>query len=75
MTLRFQGDTNEYQQLVISGFSWILYNKWSCIYSISLDSTGGYCRLAIPLNLLNGCRIKSLYGYEEVYVCLHIRCK
>ena len=69
MTLRFQGDTNEYQQLVISGFSQD-YTISGHAFTAYLDSTGGYCRLAIPLNLLNSLPYKKFVWIYERSLCM-----
>lgn len=63
LTLRYQGDTNEYKQLIVSNFvqTYTISGKGFTAY---LDSTGGYCRLAIPLNLLNSLPYKK---FEWVY--------
>ena len=69
MTLRFQGDANEYQQLVISGF------EQNCTisghgFTAYLDSTGGYCRIAIPLTLLNSLPYKKFVWIYERSLCM-----
>ena len=69
MTLRFQGDANEYQQLVISGFSQD-YTISGNAFTAYLDSTGGYCRLAIPLNLLNSLPYKKFVWIYERSLCM-----
>lgn len=69
MTLQFQGDTNEYQQLVISGFSQD-YTISGHAFTAYLDSTGGYCRLAIPLNLLNSMPYKKFVWIYERSLCM-----
>ena len=69
MTLRFQGDANEYQQLVISGFSQN-YTISGHSFTAYLDSTGGYCRLAIPLDLLNSLPYKKFVWIYERSLCM-----
>ena len=69
MTLRFQGDANEYQQLVISGFSQN-YTISGYSFTAYLDSTGGYCRLAIPLDLLNSLPYKKFVWIYERSLCM-----
>lgn len=69
MTLRFQGDTNEYQQLVISGFEQN-YTISGHAFTAYLDSTGGYCRIAIPLTLLNSLPYKKFVWIYERSLCM-----
>ena len=69
MTLRFQGDANEYQQLVISGFEQN-YTISGHAFTAYLDSTGGYCRIAIPLTLLNSLPYKKFVWIYERSLCM-----
>lgn len=69
MSLRFQGDTNEYKELVISGFEQN-YTISGHAFTAYLDSTGGYCRLAIPLGLLNSLPYKKFVWIYERSLCM-----
>lgn len=69
MTLRYQGNVNEYQELVISNFEQ-KYTISGNSFTAYLDSTGGYCRLAIPLDLLNSLPYKKFVWIYERSLCM-----
>lgn len=69
MVLRLQVDTNEYRQLVISDFSQTYTLSGESITTY-LDSTGGYTRIIIPLDLFNKMKYKDFVYIYERSLCL-----
>jgi hypothetical protein len=68
MTLRVQVDGNEYKQIVVSNFVQT-YTISGAGFTGYLDSTGGYTRLCIPLDLLNSLPYKEfVWIYERSLV-------
>lgn len=69
MTLRYQGNTSEYQELIITNFEQ-KYTVSGFPFTAYLDSTNGYCRLAIPLDLLNSLPYKKFVWIYERSLCM-----
>lgn len=69
MTLRYQGNSAEYKELEISGFSQN-YTVSGHGFTSYLDSTGGMCRIIIPLNLLNSLPYKKFVWVYERSLCM-----
>lgn len=69
MTLSYQNDLDNYTTIVISNF--VLYYVVSG-YEVTayLDSGNGYCRLLIPLELLNNMKYKEFVWIYERSLCL-----
>jgi len=69
MTLRYQGSSTEYQQIVVSNFSQ-LYTISGQKITAYLDSTGGYTRLVIPLQILNSLKYRDWVVIYEHSLCM-----
>lgn len=69
MTLKYQGSATEYQELVIKDFLQT-YTISGEVIEAKLDSTGGYTRLVIPLDLINSLRFKEWVGIYEYSLCM-----
>lgn len=69
LTLRYQGSASEYQELIITEFTQ-KYTISGEIITAHIDSTGGYCRLLLPLDILNGLRYKDFVTVYEESLCM-----
>lgn len=69
MTLRVQVDTNEYREITITDFSQTYTLSGESI-TTHLDSTGGYTRIVLPLEILNKLKYKDFVHIYERSLCL-----
>lgn len=69
MVLRYQGNAGEYKELTISNFSQ-QYTVSGHEFTSYLDSTGGMCRIIIPLDLLNSLPYKKFVWIYERSLCM-----
>lgn len=69
MILRVQQDINEYKEIVVRDFS-MLYTISGHQITTYLDSTGGYTRLLLPLDLLNSLPYKEFVWIYERSLCM-----
>jgi hypothetical protein len=69
LTLKYQGDANEYQEIVITNFQqdYVISGNAFTAY---LSSTGGLCRLVIPLDLINRLPYKKFVWIYERSLCM-----
>lgn len=69
MTLRFQGSSSEYKQLVISNFLQT-YTVSGVGFAAYLTTGGGFCRIIVPLDILNSLSYKDFVDVYEYGLCL-----
>lgn len=69
MTLRYQGSTSEYKQLVISNFLQT-YTISGTNFAAYLTTGGGFCRIIIPLDVFNSLQYKDFVNVYEYGLCL-----
>lgn len=69
LTLRYQGNENEYKELTITNFEQN-YVVSGHDFTAYLDSTGGMCRIFIPLDLLNSLPYKKFVWVYERSLCM-----
>lgn len=69
MTLRYQGSATVYRELVITDFIQ-KYTVSGAGFDSFLDSTGGYTRILIPLDVLNGLKYKEFVEVYERSLCM-----
>lgn len=69
MTLRYQGNSTEYKQLVISNFLQT-YTVSGNNFAAYLTTGGGFCRIVVPLDVFNGLQYKDFVDVYEYGLCL-----
>ncbi len=69
MTLRLQVDSNEYREITVTNFSQE-YTISGHVLTTHFDSTGGYTRIVIPLDILNGFNYKTFVEVYEKSLCM-----
>ena len=69
MTLSLQMDNDEYKVLKITNFA-MTYTMSGSDFTAYLDSTGGYCRLIIPLDIMNNFKYKEFVWIYERSLCM-----
>lgn len=69
MVLRLQQNSTEYQEMVISNFKQT-YTVSGSGFDADLKSTGGYCRIIIPLNIYNSLKYREWEFIYERALCL-----
>lgn len=69
MTLRYQGNSTQYRELVITEFAQN-YTVSKGKFTADFGSSGGYCRLVIPLDLYNSLVYKDWVVIYEKSLCL-----
>lgn len=69
LTLRYQGTVSEYKELVISNFlqTWVVSGT---SFSANFNTTDGYCRLVVPLNIYNRLKYKDFVDVYENGLCM-----
>lgn len=68
MTMRYQGSSNQYREIVVTNF----LQTYKVVQSNSalLDDPDGECRLIIPIDLLNGLRYNDWVNVYERSLCM-----
>lgn len=69
MTLRHQGSATEYKELVVKNFIQT-YEISGYGFAAYLTTGGGYCRIAVPLDVLNKLQYKDFVDVYEYGLCL-----
>lgn len=69
MTLRYQGSSTEYKQLVVSNFLQT-YTISGNNFAAYLTTGGGFCRIVVPLDVFNGLQYKDFVDVYEYGLCL-----
>lgn len=69
MILRLQVDSNEYKEITVTDFIQE-YTISGQVITSYLDSTGGYCRIVIPLDVLNALKYRDFEHVYERSLCL-----
>lgn len=69
MTLRHQGSATEYKELIVKNFIQT-YEISGHGFAAYLTTGGGYCRIAVPLDVLNKLQYKDFVDVYEYGLCL-----
>ena len=69
MTLRFQGSATQYQEIVITEFSQTYVISGQTMVAV-LSSGSEFCRLLIPIDILNNLRYKDFVEVYENSLCM-----